>query len=201
MEPTTPKQITDIIRVFCKEIDPSQEPLFVKVIPGEGCLPNCCMTNVPEYKKLNGGDIQYGWIIWEAPGQLLDAEFHAVWRRPDGSLVDLTPTMDGEKSILFLPDSKRVYEHQLVENIRKPLSDSPEVIWMIEVSRILFNIRSKHFRDDKIDAAAVESELEGMSSELRSLRDEIFKAKTKKPGRNKPCPCGSGRKYKKCCGR
>lgn len=21
------------------------------------------------------------------------------------------------------------------------------------------------------------------------------------PGRNDPCPCGSGRKYKKCCGR
>ena len=21
-----------------------------------------------------------------------------------------------------------------------------------------------------------------------------------KPGRNQPCPCGSGRKYKKCCG-
>ena len=25
--------------------------------------------------------------------------------------------------------------------------------------------------------------------------------KTKKPGRNDPCPCGSGKKYKKCCGR
>lgn len=24
--------------------------------------------------------------------------------------------------------------------------------------------------------------------------------KTKKPGRNEPCPCGSGKKYKKCCG-
>ncbi len=23
----------------------------------------------------------------------------------------------------------------------------------------------------------------------------------KKPGRNDPCPCGSGRKYKACCGR
>jgi len=22
----------------------------------------------------------------------------------------------------------------------------------------------------------------------------------KQPGRNDPCPCGSGRKYKKCCG-
>ncbi|MFR1533930.1 MAG: SEC-C metal-binding domain-containing protein, partial [Bilophila wadsworthia] len=21
-----------------------------------------------------------------------------------------------------------------------------------------------------------------------------------KPGRNDPCPCGSGKKYKKCCG-
>ncbi len=25
--------------------------------------------------------------------------------------------------------------------------------------------------------------------------------KAKKPGRNDPCPCGSGKKYKKCCGR
>lgn len=39
-------------------------------------------------------------------------------------------------------------------------------------------------------------------------RDEITKAqkksktiiKEKKPGRNEPCPCGSGKKYKKCCG-
>lgn len=23
----------------------------------------------------------------------------------------------------------------------------------------------------------------------------------KAPGRNDPCPCGSGKKYKKCCGR
>ncbi|MCY3986028.1 MAG: SEC-C metal-binding domain-containing protein [Candidatus Dadabacteria bacterium] len=23
----------------------------------------------------------------------------------------------------------------------------------------------------------------------------------KKVGRNSPCPCGSGKKYKKCCGR
>jgi preprotein translocase subunit SecA len=25
--------------------------------------------------------------------------------------------------------------------------------------------------------------------------------RTKKVGRNAPCPCGSGKKYKKCCGR
>ncbi len=25
--------------------------------------------------------------------------------------------------------------------------------------------------------------------------------KKKKIGRNEPCPCGSGKKYKRCCGR
>jgi serine-type anaerobic sulfatase-maturating enzyme len=29
---------------------------------------------------------------------------------------------------------------------------------------------------------------------------EVVASKTARPGRNDPCPCGSGRKYKKCCG-
>ena len=28
-----------------------------------------------------------------------------------------------------------------------------------------------------------------------------IKLETPKVGRNEPCPCGSGRKYKKCCGK
>ena len=32
-----------------------------------------------------------------------------------------------------------------------------------------------------------------------TLKKEPKKA-DKKPGRNDPCPCGSGKKYKKCCG-
>ncbi len=40
-------------------------------------------------------------------------------------------------------------------------------------------------------------------------RKELFKTqklsgtivKDKEPGRNEPCPCGSGKKYKKCCGK
>ncbi len=50
-------------------------------------------------------------------------------------------------------------------------------------------------------------EWEGVLSQEKRL--EIVKAykksKTvhveKKPGRNDPCPCGSGKKYKKCCGK
>jgi len=29
---------------------------------------------------------------------------------------------------------------------------------------------------------------------------ETFKREEKKVGRNEPCPCGSGKKYKKCHG-
>lgn len=32
-------------------------------------------------------------------------------------------------------------------------------------------------------------------------RDRIFVRETEKVGRNDPCPCGSGKKYKKCCGK
>lgn len=40
---------------------------------------------------------------------------------------------------------------------------------------------------------------------LIEIVKEYKKSKTvhveKKPGRNDPCPCGSGKKYKKCCGK
>lgn len=32
------------------------------------------------------------------------------------------------------------------------------------------------------------------------LKNPTVRYETPRPGRNEPCPCGSGRKYKKCCG-
>ena len=32
------------------------------------------------------------------------------------------------------------------------------------------------------------------------LKNPTVKYETPRPGRNEPCPCGSGKKYKKCCG-
>jgi len=37
-------------------------------------------------------------------------------------------------------------------------------------------------------------------SEPAETKKQPIKRKTKKVGRNDPCPCGSGKKYKKCCG-
>jgi preprotein translocase subunit SecA len=40
----------------------------------------------------------------------------------------------------------------------------------------------------------------GKSSDGRSQVQQPVRVE-KKVGRNEPCPCGSGKKYKKCCGR
>jgi uncharacterized protein YecA (UPF0149 family) len=32
------------------------------------------------------------------------------------------------------------------------------------------------------------------------VKNPTFIRETPKVGRNEPCPCGSGKKYKKCCG-
>ncbi len=46
---------------------------------------------------------------------------------------------------------------------------------------------------------AMRAAAEGVSN--RPAKAETFKRKEKKVGRNDPCPCGSGKKYKQCHGR
>ena len=35
---------------------------------------------------------------------------------------------------------------------------------------------------------------------VRGMKEGVNVVKDKIPGRNDPCPCGSGKKYKHCCG-
>jgi hypothetical protein len=86
---TTPKEITPAILEFCREIDPTQQPVFISVEPAPGCKAAECFVN------LKGRPTQYGWAIWEWPHVVLDAEFHAVHKNPDGSYLDITPKSDG----------------------------------------------------------------------------------------------------------
>lgn len=41
---------------------------------------------------------------------------------------------------------------------------------------------------------------EAAPEELVVVKQKPYRRATRKIGRNEPCPCGSGRKYKKCCG-
>ncbi len=40
---------------------------------------------------------------------------------------------------------------------------------------------------------------DGIDDGLKELKRETWESEHPKVGRNEPCPCGSGKKYKKCC--
>ena len=64
---------------------------------------------------------------------------------------------------------------------------------------------AKRRQDQKLDELA----RRGRSKEELEAEEELIKNTEKvepiradqEPGRNDPCPCGSGKKYKKCCGK
>ncbi len=70
-----------------------------------------------------------------------------------------------------------------------------------EIIKILFTIQLK-------DEAAEQAELERMKEQMESSNENIklnseekINSTEKKIARNEPCPCGSGKKYKQCCGK
>ncbi len=48
--------------------------------------------------------------------------------------------------------------------------------------------------------AAVQNNVYGSAARPEPRKEPIRKTEAEKVGRNDPCPCGSGKKYKKCCG-
>jgi len=53
---------------------------------------------------------------------------------------------------------------------------------------------------DFTDKNQLESFIKEYNKEKGGLYQPAIAKKADKPGRNDPCPCGSGKKYKKCCG-
>ncbi|MDI6884184.1 MAG: SEC-C metal-binding domain-containing protein, partial [Hadesarchaea archaeon] len=62
---------------------------------------------------------------------------------------------------------------------------------------------SEHERIEVIDAIKYIEDPEGYERETRELVEKLKPLlplfSRQKVGRNDPCPCGSGKKYKKCC--
>jgi hypothetical protein len=54
--------------------------------------------------EADGGAIRFGWRLREWPDILLTAEYHAVWEEPDGTLVDIAPSIVEDTVTLFAPD-------------------------------------------------------------------------------------------------
>lgn len=116
------------VLTLCNEINSQDKPLVVECMPRcEGAF-NDCFESVDAYVRQNGGERVLGWVLWEIPAVLLEAEFHAVWRSPrDGQLIDLNLREFRFPCIHFLPDPERMYEGRQVDNMRRALCDDPKL--------------------------------------------------------------------------
>lgn len=103
---TTPLEVTNALVQFCAALT-SSDPQYVPVVDDTHGLYGWCSDGVAEKIKFDGGTHAFGWIVWEWPNAIWTAEFHDVWKNPDGELIDITPKPGGESSILFVYDHTR----------------------------------------------------------------------------------------------
>jgi hypothetical protein len=122
-----PEQVDAATRAFCATISPAP-PVYVPVRPALASKPAYCFDNSVAYAQANAGEAVYGWAIWRWPGRWFEAEHHAVWRSPDGDLLDVTPQAGDPPRILFLPDPSAPYDPTTFRrNIMAPDGDSEAV--------------------------------------------------------------------------
>ena len=64
---------------------------------------------------------------------------------------------------------------------------------------------AKQMEADGVDMSSPSAMRKWAKANQKKIREQEYGqvktvVKGKEPGRNDPCPCGSGKKYKKCCG-
>ena len=92
------------------------------------------------------------------------------------------------------------------ESLREPLDlagvkEESEVSFTVDHEALFYNMlraKADHlFTLEAWDDVLPDETRQAIADTWRRSRTVV---KEKTPGRNDPCPCGSGKKYKKCCG-
>lgn len=131
------------LSIFCTEIAANSIPIVALCMPRFDRPSNECFSLVEEQIAGNGGSMVVGWAIWEHTGLFIEAEFHAVWKSPEGKFVDLSARPLLLSHVVFLPDPSRRYEGRQVDNIRKPLVRDNDLVRFLFIFKRQFEIMNK----------------------------------------------------------
>lgn len=140
-----PEMIDAETLAFCATISP-HAPFYVPVAPAGHAKVAYCFDNSVAQAAAEGGEAAYGWAIWRWPGRWFEAEHHAVWRRPDGSLLDVTPQLGDPARILFLPDPEAVFDPTTYRrNVMAPDAGNPLAAEYIDLARQRTDITDRYW--------------------------------------------------------
>ncbi len=199
--PVTPAEVSSDLRALIEEIAPSQVPLYVDVEPLPDAPSDECFALVDFMLEQQGGQAVVGWSIWEFPSLFVEGEFHCVWRRPDGRLVDVAPKKAECRRILFLPDLHRHYEGRQVSNLRRPIHIEPVLeayLASFDAEFELMNRGERATQHGEIRLTGAEAAEFARIQEIRGSTHLSLSARFPTVGPYHPCPCGSGKKVKWC---
>lgn len=198
MRPGTPKEITKQIDRLVSKVAPGQKPTYLVVQPDPGAKINECFPNVEAKISKFGGSMLCGWQIWELPHVLVEAEFHAVWVSPDGTLTEITPKQHNEEQILFVPQPSLTYEGLAKDNVRLAIRDDLLVHHFIRVSEEIVKVMNRGERAGQYGYVSVPAEEIEPLVEMQGFLGQSIALGLRD---HNPCLCGSGVKYKRCHGR
>lgn len=199
--PVTPAVSSQLLIALCQEIVPgSAAPVYIDVQPLDGVPPKECFPIVEEHVSRFGGSSLIGWALWEMPTLFLEAEFHAVWKAPDNSLLDIAPKPEPTQRILFLPDPSRNYRGYQVNNVRRAVSQNADVIAFLQACDEEFEFMNRGIRAKQHGEIVIEGDEIAEYEEIRMRRARFSFQMLPEIGPYTPCPCGSGKKTKWCHG-
>ncbi|MHC8348670.1 hypothetical protein ACYZT7_04655 [Pseudomonas sp. RT4P38] len=192
MNTVAPVGLQQRILDFCKTIS-AEQPVVLNVTPKPFSQVSECFSNVATQVEKEGGEAVHGWLIWDWPAVFTEAEFHAVWKSPDGILQDITPAFDGDQQVVFLPDHTRVFQGRRVDSIRVAASENRMIKDFIRLCE------ANHLRFGQIrDGAQIEGPEATLYSNFNQAKTLLVDAISAGANRNAQCACGGGERYKRC---
>jgi len=146
--------------------------------------------------------------------ELSDLEKYVLLQVYDSTWKDHLYSMDHLKSSIWMrswaeKDPKTEYKREgsrMFEDMLDTIEDRvTDIIFKIRLeagarARNVWNV-SRTSHDEVGQFAMAEQQRAAAQAPQGEVKVKQIKLDTPKVGRNEPCPCGSGKKYKKCCGK
>lgn len=166
-----PAIVDEVILSFQRIIPNTELPEVISVQTRPDAIDGECFENVRNQVEEFGGSQCFGWRVSLIPNIIIYGEFHAVWMRQDGLLVDVSPVVPAEqKQVVFIRDRQLVYNGHRIPNF-------PAILWDVpEVHDYLLAMRKISKVDDAIDVALRQGLL---IDKLKDQRNELINEASK----------------------
>lgn len=136
-------------------------------------------------KDSNGNKMKYGYIDEKEP---FSRPISSLNNRVRNAIQHFDSDIDYETQLITFNDRNKSVDLYLIDFADLCIENFCIMFYVLE---LVYNLRKLSFMQKGIIPSFV----------VNQVKVDEQQHKKKKVGRNEPCPCGSGKKYKRCCGK